>query len=77
MRTDSVHIGHMAADHGQARHHMGSAPAGIPSGGAINGGSSLLFVIGVVAFVSVMSALFFAVGNKPARVYTDSDAAPR
>jgi cardiolipin synthase len=31
-----------------------------------------LFVIGVVAFVSVMSSLFFAVGHKPSRVYTDS-----
>jgi cardiolipin synthase len=31
-----------------------------------------LFVIGVVSAVSVMSALFFAVGHKPARVYTDS-----
>lgn len=31
-----------------------------------------LFVIGVIAFVSVMSALFFAVGNKPTRVYTDA-----
>jgi cardiolipin synthase len=31
-----------------------------------------LFVIGVIAFVSVMSSLFFAVGHKPARVYTDS-----
>lgn len=32
-----------------------------------------LFVIGVIAFASVMSALFFAVGHKPAEVYTDSD----
>src|SRR5688572_27294026 len=31
-----------------------------------------LFVIGVVSAVSVISALFFAVGHKPARVYTDS-----
>ena len=31
-----------------------------------------LFVIGVIAFVSVMSALFFAVGHKPSEVYTDS-----
>jgi cardiolipin synthase len=31
-----------------------------------------LFVIGVIAFVSVMSALFFAVGHKPARIYTDA-----
>lgn len=30
-----------------------------------------LFVIGVIAAVSVVSALFFAVGNKPSRVYTD------
>ena len=33
-----------------------------------------LFVIGLIAFVSVMSALFFAVGDKPSRVYTDSTA---
>jgi cardiolipin synthase len=31
-----------------------------------------LFAIGVIAFVSVMSALFFAVGHKPTRVYPDS-----
>jgi cardiolipin synthase len=31
-----------------------------------------LFVVGVVAFVSVMSALFFAVGHKPDRVYADA-----
>jgi cardiolipin synthase A/B len=31
-----------------------------------------LFVIGVVSAVSVTSALFFAVGHKPARIYTDS-----
>jgi cardiolipin synthase len=31
-----------------------------------------LFVIGVVAAISVTSALFFAVGNKPARIYTDA-----
>lgn len=31
-----------------------------------------LFVIGVVAAVSVVSALFFAVGNKPGRIYTDT-----
>ena len=35
-----------------------------------------LFVIGVIAFVSVMSRLFFAVGHKPARVYTDADVPP-
>lgn len=32
-----------------------------------------LFVIGVVAAVSVTSALFFAVGSKPARIYTDAE----
>jgi cardiolipin synthase A/B len=32
-----------------------------------------LFVIGVIAFVSVMSALFFAVGNKPDVIYTDAE----
>jgi cardiolipin synthase len=31
-----------------------------------------LFLIGVVSAVSVLSALFFAVGHKPARVHTDS-----
>ena len=35
-----------------------------------------MFVIGVVAAVSVTSALFFAVGNKPARVYTDAPPPP-
>lgn len=32
-----------------------------------------LFVIGVVTAISVTSALFFAVGNKPARIYTDAE----
>lgn len=32
-----------------------------------------LFVIGVVAAISVTSALFFAVGDKPARIYTDAE----
>jgi cardiolipin synthase len=31
-----------------------------------------LFGIGVIALVSVIGALFFAVGDKPARIYTDS-----
>jgi len=31
-----------------------------------------LFAIGVVAAVSVLSALFFAVGDKPGRIYTDA-----
>ena len=35
-----------------------------------------LFVIGVIAFVSVMGSLFFAVGDKPARIYADSDLPP-
>ena len=35
-----------------------------------------LFAIGVVAAVSVISALFFAVGNQPARVYTDVEPPP-
>jgi cardiolipin synthase len=35
-----------------------------------------LFAIGVIAFASVMGALFLPVGNNPARVYTDSDVPP-
>jgi phosphatidylserine/phosphatidylglycerophosphate/cardiolipin synthase-like enzyme len=31
-----------------------------------------LFVVGAIAAVSVLSALFFAVGNKPERIYTDA-----
>lgn len=31
-----------------------------------------LFAIGVIAFVSVMGALFFAIGNKPTSIYADS-----
>src|SRR5262245_43567709 len=31
-----------------------------------------LFAIGVIAFVSVISGLFFAVGDKPNQVYPDS-----
>ncbi len=35
-----------------------------------------MFVIGVIAAVSVLSALFFAVGDKPAQIYTDSEPPP-
>ena len=35
-----------------------------------------LFVIGVVSAVSILSALFFAVGDKPSRIYTDTEAPP-
>ena len=35
-----------------------------------------LFAIGVIAFASVMGALFLPVGNNPARVYTDSEVLP-
>jgi cardiolipin synthase len=35
-----------------------------------------LFVVGVIAAVSVLSALFFEVGNKPERVYTDTPPPP-
>src|SRR5947208_11734038 len=31
-----------------------------------------LFVVGVVASCSVLGALFFAVGDKPARIYADA-----
>lgn len=32
-----------------------------------------LFVIGVIAFVTVMGSLFFPVGNNPGRMYTDAE----
>src|SRR5688572_26090572 len=71
MRTESVHIGD------RVRPKTSTASRGI--GARWHGvrrrykwWQLALFVIGVVAFVSVMSALFFAVGHKPARVYTDS-----
>jgi cardiolipin synthase A/B len=35
-----------------------------------------LFVIGLIAFISVMSALFLPVGATPSRIYTDSPAPP-
>lgn len=35
-----------------------------------------LFVIGLIAFVSVLSALFLPVGDKPSRIYTDSPPPP-
>jgi cardiolipin synthase A/B len=35
-----------------------------------------LFVIGVVALVSVLSGLFLAVGDQPSRIYADSDVPP-
>jgi cardiolipin synthase A/B len=35
-----------------------------------------LFVIGVIAFGSVMGGLFFAVGHKPGRIYTDTEVPP-
>lgn len=33
-----------------------------------------LFVVGVISALSVLGALFFAVGDKPARIYTDASA---
>ena len=35
-----------------------------------------LFVIGVIAALSVLGALFFAVGDKPERIYTDAPPPP-
>jgi cardiolipin synthase len=35
-----------------------------------------LFVLGVVTFVTGMSALFFAVGDQPSRIYTDTEVPP-
>jgi len=35
-----------------------------------------LFVIGVIAFTTVMGALFLPVGNQPARIYTDAEVPP-
>src|SRR5258708_36984319 len=35
-----------------------------------------LFVLGVLASLSVLGALFFAVGNAPSRVYTDVPVPP-
>jgi cardiolipin synthase A/B len=35
-----------------------------------------LFAIGVLAATSVFGALFFAVGNQPARIYTDAEVPP-
>src|SRR6266550_1218619 len=35
-----------------------------------------LFVVGIVATCSVIGALFFAVGDKPARLYADAPVPP-
>ena len=35
-----------------------------------------LFVIGIITAVSVFGALFFAVGDKPTRIYTDAEPPP-
>jgi cardiolipin synthase len=35
-----------------------------------------LFIVGVVSAVSVIGALFFAVGDKPSRIYTDREVPP-
>jgi cardiolipin synthase len=35
-----------------------------------------LFIIGVLSAVSIISALFFAVGDKPSRIYTDREVPP-
>ncbi len=35
-----------------------------------------LFVVGVVAFVTVMSALFFDIGDQPSRIYADAEVPP-
>jgi len=75
MRTDSVHIGHKVRPRvSTASHGIGARWHAVRR--RYKWWQLALFVIGVVAFVSVMSALFFAVGYKPARIYADS-APPR
>ena len=71
MRTDSVHIGHKVRPRvSTASHGVGARWHAVRR--RYKWWQLALFVIGVVSFVSVMSALFFAVGYKPARIYTDS-----
>src|SRR5688572_11075678 len=73
MRTDSVHVDH------RMRPRAGTASRGISARWhavrrRYKWWQLTLFAIGVIAAVSVTSALFFAVGHKPARIYTDSPA---
>ena len=72
MRTDLVHLnGCRRASAGYARHALlGTRWQRVRR--RYKWWQLTLFVIGVIAFVSVMSALFFAVGDKPARIYTDA-----
>ena len=75
MRTESVHVGERAR-----------LKPGISSGGIAARWHQIrrrykwwqltLFAIGVISAASVASALFFAVGDKPARIYTDSAPPP-
>ena len=74
MRTDSVHIG----DRGRPKAHTTSRGIGArwhEVRRRYRWWQLTLFVIGVVSAVSVIGALFFAVGHKPARVYSDTNPA--
>ena len=74
MRTDLVHSD-MAVEAQRLTHGVGARWHAVRR--RYKWWQLTLFVIGVIAAVSVLSALFFAVGDKPARIYTDATAASR
>ena len=75
MRTDSLHIP------GAARLKRDASPKGISARWhairrRYKWWQLTLFVLGAITAVSVLSGLFFAVGDKPSRIFTDTTPPP-
>ena len=75
MRTESVHIGGRAARLKSTATSRGIAGRWHAIRRRHKWWQLTLFIIGVITAISVLSALFFAVGDKPDRIYTDATAA--
>jgi cardiolipin synthase len=76
MRTESVHIGGRTARLKSTATSGGIAGRWHAIRRRYKWWQLTLFVIGVITAISVLSALFFAVGDKPARIYTDATPPP-
>ncbi|MEO5742510.1 MAG: phospholipase D-like domain-containing protein [Vicinamibacterales bacterium] len=75
MRTESVHI------KGAARLKAAAKPGGIAARWhsvrrRYKWWQLTIFVIGAITAITVLSTLFYAVGDKPARIYTDAPPPP-
>ena len=76
MRTDSVHIGDRAARFKPAITSRGISARWQAIRRRYKWWQLTLFIIGAITAVSILSGLFFAVGDKPARIYTDATPPP-